>query len=262
MKKALSLVLSIIMIFTLVPMAFAEGEECAHENYTWIYEGLDDDYDCVVEEGQRYKACADCGEAIDSVKESVPVQPNHRWIESSRDSAACVKPENEADIPYIYYECTLCDATKKVEQSYSGHSWSAWSVLVKCFEGEDHYKAGTYQRTCEGCGATETKAIADHVYITMAGTAPTCHKDGQTEYRRCYTCATVAPNEVIPKLPHIDENADTKCDLCDGLMAADGSACRCICHNQMEIIQKLILPILKILWGILKMDTCNCGAAH
>ncbi len=263
MKKTISVILSIIMVFTTASfMAYAEDAVCSHENYTWVYEGADADYDCVNEEGLRYRVCDDCGERLDAVAESVPVQPEHRWIESSRDGACCIRPDESDKIPYVYYECTICDATKKVEQTYAGHAWGEWVVYVKCFEGANPASPGQYIRICAECDEAEFKLINNHTYVTLKGTAATCHREGREDYRRCVECGTVAPHEVIEKLPHVDADVNNRCDLCDGLITEGGNACRCLCHSEMGIVKDFLLPIVQILWKILGMNTCECGVVH
>lgn len=255
MKKTLSIILAIVMAFAVVPMtAFAEGEECAH-TWSWSYfcEGKTE-FDCTVDTVKRTGVCSDCAA---TVTEEINKQSTHFLDHVGTTKAECAKDGAEN------YECRICTYTTSKTIPAAGHSWGDDEVLVKCFEGEDPYKHGTYIRTCAACGAKdEPKTITNHTYIVMEGAQPTCHKEGRDAYKQCLDCDTVAPTAVIEKLPHVDENGDTKCDLCDGLMAADGSACRCICHNDMDIVQNFLLPILKFLWNLLGMDTCGCGAEH
>ncbi len=262
MKKSLALILSLIMLFAIVPVsAFAESGECAHESYVWIYKGADSDYDCTKETGLRYKVCAnaDCGARL-SEDEMVPVQVNHYYAETGKD-APC-KKDDPSYVPYIYYECSICGSELKVERTDAGHLWGENEIYTKCFEGENPHENGKYIRECKLCQQKDIITITNHSYIPIEGKAATCYKEGETNARRCQTCLTASPVETIPKLEHIDMNADNKCDLCSGSLLPEGVFCSCLCHSDMGFIKNFLLPILQLIWKLLKMEVCQCGIVH
>lgn len=268
MKRTLSVILSLVLLFTAVPL-MAQAEDCDHSRgYTWVYEAVDGDkYDCTDEEGgKRYKVCVTCNAAIETdengapVYSDVPVQSGHRWAEYAESTvkATCTDDGSQG------YKCTICDVENSSVIGKLGHDWSEWEIKVKCFEGTDPMQNGTYKRTCNRCKTeTETKIINDHTYLVIEGIEPTCNVEGSTDFLFCSVCGTTRESVSIEKLSHIDKNADGKCDLCDGFMTEDGYACRCLCHVDMDIVQKLIIPILKVLWQVLGInELCSCGAEH
>ncbi|MEE1320914.1 MAG: hypothetical protein UHM85_05195 [Acutalibacteraceae bacterium] len=262
MKKSLALILSLIMLISAVPVfVFAENSECSHESYIWVYKGAQSDYDCTKESGYRYKVCAnpDCGEKL-SEEEIVPVQLNHYYVEIKKD-APCKKDDPDY-VPYIYYECSICGFELKVERTDAGHIWGDNVIYTKCFEGENPHETGKYIRECKRCQQKDIISITNHSYMPIDGKAATCYKEGKTASRRCQTCLTSSPVEVIPVLEHIDANSDNKCDLCSGALLEEGVFCSCLCHSEMGIIKNFLLPILQFIWKLLKMEVCQCGIVH
>lgn len=262
MKKIIALVLSLLLIVAIVPVsAFAENGNCAHESFVWIYKGNDSGYDCTKEVGYRYKACADsaCGIRL-SDDEEVPVQFNHYYVEISKD-APC-KKDDPSYVSYINYECSICGSELKVERTDAGHIWGENRIHTKCFDASNPYEKGKYIRECKLCGQEDIIPITDHRYMHIEGKAPTCYKEGSTEAKRCQTCLNASPVEVMPKLSHIDANGDSKCDLCSGALIPEGTFCSCLCHSETGFIKNLLLPILKFIWKLLKMEVCQCGVVH
>lgn len=268
MKRTLAVILSLVLLFTAVPF-MAQAESCDHSRgYAWVYDALDGGvYDCTnADGGRRYKVCASCNAAIETddsgnpVYSDVPQQESHRWAEYSETTVKATCTEDGVQ----GYKCTICDAQKTSVTGKLGHDWSDWAVAVKCFEGADPMQFGTYKRTCNRCKtASETKTINNHTYLVIEGNEPTCHMEGSTDFLRCTDCGTSRESITIDKLPHVDENEDGKCDLCDGIMTGNGYACRCLCHVEMGLVQNLVLPILKMLWQLLGVnELCDCGAVH
>ncbi len=254
MKKVLSFILAAIMILSLVPAAFA-ADECNHD-WSWTYYCEEKtEYDCT-DADTVVKRKGVCGLCSAEVIDEVPTQSQHYWVQVGTSEPECEK------YTMNLFDCAFCTETKSEILSYKDHSWGEWVVTVKCFEGEDPQERGEQTRICKDCGETETKKIGNHSYIIVEGILPTCFKNGVKPFQTCVDCATKTPREEIPMLTHVDEDENGKCDLCDGLMAADGSACRCICHSEMSLIQNYILPILQFIWKLLKMEICNCGMVH
>ncbi len=254
MKKVLSFILATIMVLSLFPVVFA-ADECSHD-WTWTYYCEEKtEYDCTDADTvvKRKGVCGLCSEEVIDV---VPVQSQHYWIQQGTTEPECEK------YTMSLFGCAFCTATKSQVLSYKEHSWGNWVVTVKCFEGTDAHAKGEQTRTCKDCGAAETKQTNNHTYIIMEGALPTCFKNGVMPFQTCVECGTRTPREEIPMLTHTDEDANGKCDLCDGLMAADGTACRCICHSDMSLVQEFLLPILQFIWNLLKMNVCNCGIVH
>ncbi len=262
MRKTIALILSIIMMVAIVPVsAFAEGGDCAHESFVWVYKGASG-YDCTKETGLRYKVCAnpDCGQKL-SDEEEVPVQLNHYYIEISKD-APC-KKDDPSYVPYIHYECSICGTELKVERTDAGHLWDENVIHTKCFAGENPHEKGKYIRECKLCGQEDIIPITDHNYMLIEGKAATCYKEGKTPAERCYTCLNSSPVETIPMLNHVDSNGDGKCDLCSGvLLPEEDTYCSCICHSEMGFVQNFLLPIIQFIWKLLKMEVCQCGVVH
>lgn len=262
MKRMSAIVLSFIMLLSALPFsAFAQGGECAHESFEWVYISADN-YDCTKETGLRYKICAnsDCGIRL-SENEEVPVQINHYYVETGKD-APCKKDAPDY-VPYIYYECSICSSQLKVERTDAGHLWGENVIHTKCFEGENPHEKGTYIRECKRCGQNDIIPITDHRYMYIEGKEATCYKEGKTSASRCYTCLTSSPVITIPVLSHIDTNEDGKCDLCSGVLLPEvDTFCSCLCHSEMGLIKNFLLPVLQFIWKLLGMETCQCGITH
>ena len=59
-----------------------------------------------------------------------------------------------------------------------------------------------------------------HTEVTIPGKAPTCTETGLTDGKKCSVCGEITvPQQVIPVLPHSDENGDGMCDQCGHEMA-------------------------------------------
>ncbi len=60
---------------------------------------------------------------------------------------------------------------------------------------------------------------------------------------------------------HTDHTGDNVCDLCERKMLSVN--CDHFCHNKNVIIQKLILPLIKLIWSIMNtQEFCECGMPH
>lgn len=60
---------------------------------------------------------------------------------------------------------------------------------------------------------------------------------------------------------HSDTDGDDICNNCDRLMPYIN--CNHFCHSKNIIIQKMLLPIMKLFWSFLDIEEfCQCGAYH
>ena len=102
-------------------------------------------------EGEQKHTCALCGE---EETEAIPIdeENGHDWVEIGRTDATCVEPG------VVTYVCSInVDHTYEEELPIDpdAHQWGEWEVTIEPEIG----KEGEETRTCELCGATETRPI-------------------------------------------------------------------------------------------------------
>ncbi|MCM1391450.1 MAG: hypothetical protein NC185_01620 [Ruminococcus sp.] len=156
-------------------------------------------------------------------------------------------------------QCTDCGQNiTEVIPAY-GHDWGEAVVVTEA----NCVQKGLKRVTCERCKQFIDEVIPmkqdTHRMIIIASVAPTCDEDGLTEGRRCADCGKwKEPQEVIPKLGHVDKDGDGQCDICKVDYVVSVDDCSCICHKTsglMKFLYKLIKPI----WRLFKISQyCDC----
>lgn len=275
MKRTFAILLTAIMLFTLVPAtALAVESECTCEEpeiLEWVYEGEGDvsTWDCTDPDKKivRSGECILCGKIYADI---IPTQQKHAFVDLPLyDVDGKIISENYKEPTceengYVYYECKLCKFREADVLVASGHSYGAPVVYAKCFA--DGSRVGGLSRrycTVAGCGAYSEERITTHRYVVYDGVAASCYGDGRSEYVYCIDCNTESKSVITPKLDHIDEDNNGKCDLCLSNYLSDGVYCSCLCHSESKFVQ-MLMPLFKLIWQILGVDNCHgdCTAVH
>lgn len=274
MKKTVSLILSLIMLVTAMPLAVF-GADCQHEVKEWSYylsEGPGDGktYDCTDSE-YKIKRNGQCVKCFTYIDEVIPVQPFHHTVQLPMyDQDGNIIDDNYREPTctengYIKSQCIICKTVVTDIILAEGHDYGDPVVYRPCFEdgsGED----GIYRRYCTKSGCEDAyieEKITNHNHIVYDGIETSCFGPGRTEYKVCLTCSTQSKTQEIPKLNHIDADGNGKCDLCFSSFLSEGVYCNCICHSQNSFIQ-MLMPIIKLVWQLLGVDNCHgdCNAVH
>lgn len=122
--------------------------------------------------------------------------------------------------------------------------------------------------TCSSCDEYYEKIYTDNAYVkhsvvVIPGKPATCVTDGYTSYERCVNCGMVTEAKALYKedVPHVDEDGNGKCDVCDGQFFTDTQTCNCLCHGTG--IKGFLYKIALFFWKIFKMNKlCACGNVH
>lgn len=284
MKRLLALSLSIVMLFTILPLAMlAQGSDsncyCDQPKVSeWWYSGTSD---CTVSQATRVGVCTVCGLYY---TEKVPVQPFHKLVDLPMYDETGKLIVNDKGEPnylaptcdqkgYIRKQCSTCHKIVDEVIDEKGHKYGEAIIYVRCFtEGDPkdvngvvtNLTYGITRRYCtEGCGSFVEERSLGHVVHATEDKPATCFGEGRTAYKYCATCGTESYSEVIPKLSHIDEDGNGYCDHCVSQLRENGVYCSCMCHSENSFI-KLIMPLIKLVWQILGIDNCHgdCNAVH
>ncbi|MDO4556952.1 MAG: Ig-like domain-containing protein [Lachnospiraceae bacterium] len=158
MKKRTSILLTLIMVFTLMPIgAQAEcADQASGDQKAAVIPGkiqislkadgddLDNDYDGLVGD-------EDTGDVDDT--DDVSDEEEHQWGEWEVDEeASCF----EEGLEVRYCEDEDCDASQeRTIPAYGAHDWGKWEVTKKA----TCLSTGKKTRECERCGEEETAVI-------------------------------------------------------------------------------------------------------
>lgn len=273
MKRTFAILLTVIMLFTIVPATVSAESACTcdePEISEWNYwkASAGDNWDCT-DPNQIFErgGWCSCGGYY---SETIPTQPEHvlvdlplydidgKIIEENYKEASC--DENG----YVYYQCAICRARVADILSATGHTYGAAEVYSKCFS-DGSTISGLYRRYCTktGCEGYKEERITNHRCVVYDGAEASCYGEGRTEYVYCIDCNTESQSVTTPKLDHIDEDDNGMCDLCLSDYLGDGVYCSCICHSESGFM-KLLMPLFKLIWQILGVDNCHgdCNAVH
>lgn len=245
---------------------------------------------------KSYKYCTVCGFKVDEKTDKI----SHEWVADSIVYGTCTANG------YIKMVCAKCGSAKTFDEntpgfpnklddtvidgetaskllSKGGHKWETTASGSGEYVIQNGYvvyvtKAPTCSETgkgymictAEGCGTKSGTVSIDkteHNFKTMPAAEATCQTPGHTEYRACKNCPYAEQPTKIPKLGHIDSNANGKCDRCGFEMYDPGNggtaACGCLCHNDSFFMAKIIYPIARFFWKIFGMNkSCSCGKTH
>ncbi len=125
-------------------------------------------------------------------------------------------------------------------------------ILVFSSLGITAFAAEEVEPPCRGGGK--------HSYFTIYGEAPTCKKEGLSDYKHCTVCGYTIEAVVLEKTVHADVDKNGYCDIC-GYNELDDE-CSCICHSDSTLSQ-LVWKILKLLFQALKLSPyCICEKPH
>lgn len=273
MKKTVCLILSIIMIFTAMPLSVSAADECDHQVAEWVYafySGPDSvNYDCTDPDYKimRYGTCTACGTYY---SELIPTQKKHYLVPLDRyDIDGNIIEENYKEPTctengYAKSKCIICTTIVADVLLAEGHEYGEPTVYKKCFEDGSQLD-GIFRRYCTkaGCDGYSEERITTHRHMVYEGIEASCFGPGRTDYKICLDCSTESVSVETEKLNHTDADNNGKCDLCFSNYQSEGVYCSCICHSESAFM-KLILPIVKIIWQILGVDNCHgdCNAAH
>ena len=126
-------------------------------------------------------------------------------------------------------ECGVVISRTDKTVSALGHNFGAWTQTA----APTCDTAGQESKTCDRCGATETRTVAalGHSWGDWTVTRQaTCTAEG-TKTRTCTRDASHTETIPIPKTAHHDGNGDNKCDVCG---AAIDTGFRCSFCNTYE----------------------------
>lgn len=245
---------------------------------------------------KSYKYCTVCGFKVDEKTDKI----SHEWVADSIVYGTCTAngyikmicakcgsaktfDENTPGFPNMLDDTVIDGETASKLLSKGGHKWETTASGSGEYVIQNGYvvyvtKAPTCSETgkgymictAEGCGTKSGTVSIDkteHNFKTMPAAEATCQTPGHTEYRACKNCPYAEQPTKIPKLGHIDSNANGKCDRCGFEMYDPGNggtaACGCLCHNDSFFMAKIIYPIARFFWKIFGMNkSCSCGKTH
>ena len=245
---------------------------------------------------KSYKYCTVCGLQVDQKTEKI----SHDWVADSIVYGTCTAngyikmvcakcgsaktfDENTPGFPNMLDDTVIDGETASKLLSKGGHKWETTASGSGEYVIQNGYvvyvtKAPTCSETgkgymictAEGCGTKSGTVSIDkteHNFKTMPAAEATCQTPGHTEYRACKNCPYAEQPTKIPKLGHIDSNANGKCDRCGFEMYDPGNggtaACGCLCHDDSFFMAKIIYPIARFFWKIFGMNkSCSCGKTH
>ncbi len=177
MKKLLSLLLAVLMAFSVVTFTASAEEvtetpaECVHEWDKWI---ISQDGTCT-EQGIKYRECTLCGK----IETGFIGAEGHVYGEPVTVEATC------SSEGYTAKTCTRCgDVQKENVVPALPHTYGEWSekLAPTCTE------TGSKERSCSVCNSIETEVVPalGHDYKATV-VAPTYEADGYTLHQ-CSRC--------------------------------------------------------------------------
>jgi len=190
-KRILSLILSIIMLVSAVPMqVFAEEiTEVTEHQHSW--DGGTVTPPTCTAAGYTTYACIECGESYTGDETGAT---GHSWGEGVVTAPTCDA------VGYTTYACTVCGGTKNEDEVAAlGHSWGEGVVTAPTCDA-----VGYTTYTCTVCGGTKNEdevAALGHSWGEGVVTAPTCDTVGCTTYT-CTVCGGTKNEDEVAALGH------------------------------------------------------------
>lgn len=275
MKRTISLLLTLIMIFSAVPfVAFAADETCEHLVKEWNYykyKGPGDGkvFDCTDKNYivSRNGKCTLCGITVDEQLGTLPQHtpvPLERYDVDGNIIAENFKEPTCTENGYTKSRCEVCNTVITNVILADGHTYGEREVYIMCFPNATDTQ-GVYRRYCTkaGCDGYSEETITDHNHIIYDGVEASCFGPGKTDSKICLDCGTEAKSVEIEKLNHKDADGNGRCDYCFSNFLGENVFCSCICHSTNSFMQ-FLMPLIRIIWQILGMDNCHgdCNSSH
>lgn len=160
----------------------------------------------VKEKGLKVRKCSRCGEVEE--KEIPVISGDHK-----HEYSLTVKEPTCTEEGYTLYTCSCGDSYTDNVVKALGHDFTIWTIIQEATSE----KTGLKTRICTRCKFEETEIIPvlthEHDYVVTNTVAPTCTKDGYTEYR-CSVCGELKQDDVIPSSGHnyVDTVVEPTCD--------------------------------------------------
>lgn len=193
-----------------------------HKEGEWI---TDTEPSCL-EEGEESLYCVNCGEKLETRKNSALGHEYGEWITSKESS--CIEAGEINSI------CSRCGQVVSEIVAPKGHSFSEWTVSKEATCSEE----GKKERKCDVCLVSESEIIpaaghqeGDWIIEVEAS----CSKDGKRT-KKCQVCDEIIATEIIGKKPH---KVDTWNDVQEATCQAEGSQSG-VCPECGETITQLL----------------------
>ncbi len=188
MKKLFTLILTLLLIFVLVPNVFAEytdfgdcidqetGEDLGEHNFQLVGGKAA----TCTDEGKQIYQCTKCGQQYPVFSDRLSETGEHTYVEKIRDGSSCDEPQIKYD------ECTVCGA---IANEVPFGTPKEHTYVVSDYTAPTCLKNGFRYYICSVCGHTnpepEMLEKLGHNYQITAKKDATCTEDGFTTY----TCA-------------------------------------------------------------------------
>ncbi len=160
---------------------------------------IDQDATCTTD-GSKSIRCTVCNKAKTSVTIPAKGHKAQAAVKENEVLATCTDGGSYEEVVY----CKTChdELTRThCETIPNGHTWGEWTDL----EMPDCDDEGTQQRTCDVCGATETRGLnaSGHTWEDKptVDVPATCTTEGSQSIH-CTKCDATQESEVIPALGH------------------------------------------------------------
>ena len=236
LKKLISLLLVLLLIFTLGACGEKETGDCTFDNGAVTKEPTH------FEEGIKTYTCTVCGVTKTETIAKLTTHTYGNWtkVNDTTHKHTCTicgkeesashswnsgvitkQPTKEAE-GVKTYTCSICNDVRHNQLTdATGHSYGAWYIAKEAtFEN-----TGIERRDCKNCDKYETKEIPvkrhvdkdidrvcdvcgnkfceTHTEELLPATNATCNQDGLTEGKKCAHCdAVLRAQEVIPAIGH------------------------------------------------------------
>ena len=265
MKKALSLVLMMIMVISSVPMSGFAANILCNLGHDWGTYTVTTPATCSTK-GVETASCKRTGCGETKTREVATVATAHKEVSMPKTAPTCDKNGNEAgivcalcDVVISGYtkipatghkstalaakaatctedgytsgtKCSVCDVflTGGAKVEKTGHNWTIYSQTAPTCE-----VAGSRTNVCLNCGTKETKEIeATHSFGNWTTVAATCTAAGK-KTRSCTVAGCNGKEEVeIPKLGHTEETVTGKAATCLEPGVTAGVRCK-VCNTSI-----------------------------
>ena len=198
MKKILSLIMAILMAFSVFTVAASAEDateptpetpaapvECTHNWSKWT---IDQENTCT-EQGIKYRECTLCNKI-----ETALIAASHTYGDLATVEPTCTTTG------YTGRACKVCGYIEVVPNTTiipaKGHTYGNWTETI----APTCVSAGSKERTCSVCNDVEKVPVAalGHKYVATV-VAPDYDKDGYTLHK-CSRCTDEYKDSTTPKL--------------------------------------------------------------